>query len=205
MSEPPSSQQALRERSRDERTMFCAVDANAGSGKTTAISEQRTAWRQPPAGAEAVAEKVAVVGIPRRPLIRSASGRRAGAAACRANANPATTLEPLDHLERAFFGTIHSFCLRLAQRYGQTLGLNLNPAVIDGSRTTSPWDEFLEQDADGATTCAAADDRCLPPPRAARTPSSASLARALGVRPCGRLRGGRLAPAGPSRASAATT
>ena len=52
--------------------------------------------------------------------------------------------------ERAFFGTIHSFCLLLAQRYGQALGLNLNPAVIEGADMEEAlWEEFLEQDAAG--------------------------------------------------------
>ena len=54
-------------------------------------------------------------------------------------------LAPLDHLERAFFGTIHSFCLKLAQTHGQTVGINLNPTVVADDDATL-WEEFVEQD-----------------------------------------------------------
>jgi ATP-dependent exoDNAse (exonuclease V) beta subunit len=52
---------------------------------------------------------------------------------------------PLELLDQAFFGTIHSFCLLLARRHGSTLGVHLNPLLIEQD-DESHWHEFLEQD-----------------------------------------------------------
>ena len=54
-------------------------------------------------------------------------------------------VEPLGRLERAFFGTIHSFCLMLARRHGSLLGVHLNPALVEDD-DDAHWQEFLEQD-----------------------------------------------------------
>src|SRR5258708_4149015 len=55
-------------------------------------------------------------------------------------------MRAVDQLDRAFFGTIHSFCLLLAQRHGAELGGNLAPSVIE-SDDEARWEEFIEQDA----------------------------------------------------------
>ena len=57
------------------------------------------------------------------------------------------SMSALNHLERAFFGTIHGFCLLLAKRYGHTLGINQNPDVVDGEDELAYWEEFIEQDS----------------------------------------------------------
>jgi ATP-dependent helicase/nuclease subunit A len=133
-----------RERFRQEWRRNFAVSANAGSGKTTAISERLAAMALSEE-ASAVLPKTAVVTFTKKAAQQI--GQRARAVLLRRLTEEGRTeLAALDHLERAFFGTIHSFCLLLAQRYGQTLGINLNPAVIaaDDERC---WEEFLEQDA----------------------------------------------------------
>jgi ATP-dependent exoDNAse (exonuclease V) beta subunit len=144
MSEPLQDQPA-RDRFRDAWDRNFAVSANAGSGKTTAISERLAAIALAP-GAEERLRKTAVVTFTKKAaaqiaqrartvLLRRLAGRPDGGGG----------LAALDHLERAFFGTIHSFCLLLAQRHGQTLGIHLNPAVIT-DEDDAWWEEFLEQD-----------------------------------------------------------
>lgn len=145
MSDPLSDQRA-RDRFRDEWAQNFAVSANAGSGKTTAISERLAAIALAEGGAD-VLRKTAVVTFTKKAAAQI--GQRARAVLVRRLAEAGRTdLAPLDQLERAFFGTIHSFCLLLAQRYGQTLGLHLNPTVIEGAEMEEAlWEEFLEQDA----------------------------------------------------------
>lgn len=146
MSEPLKDQPA-RDRFRDEWDRNFAVSANAGSGKTTAISERLAAIALAP-GAEERLRKTAVVTFTKKAAAQI--GQRARAVLLRRLAERSTAgdggLAALDHLERAFFGTIHSFCLLLAQRHGQTLGIHLNPAVITDDDEVW-WEEFLEQDA----------------------------------------------------------
>ncbi len=139
----PLVDQAARDRFRTEWNANFAVSANAGSGKTTAISQRLAALALSPEGAERLRRTVVVTYTKkaaaeieqraRQELLRAlaAAGRR--------------DLAPLDHLERAFFGTIHSFCLRLAQLYGQTVGINLTPPVV-AEDAAALWEEFVEQD-----------------------------------------------------------
>ena len=133
-----------RARFRDEWENNFAVSANAGSGKTTAISERLAAMAMS-AGASEVLPKTAVVTFTKKAAQQI--GHRARAVLLkRLTEGGHAELSALDHLERAFFGTIHSFCLLLAQRYGQTLGINLNPQVI-AEEDEAQWEAFLEQDA----------------------------------------------------------
>ncbi len=142
MSELPSDWRA-RARFRDECDVNFAVSANAGSGKTTAISERLAAIALGPGAAERL-RRTAVVTYTKKAAgqigqrARQVLQRRLAAAG---RADPA----PLEHLDRAFFGTIHSFCLQLARTHGQTIGINLNPSVVtDGDDVQ--WEEFVETD-----------------------------------------------------------
>jgi ATP-dependent helicase/nuclease subunit A len=135
---------AARERFRSEWDANFAVSANAGSGKTTAISERLAAIALAPGGADRL-RKTAVVTYTKKAAAQI--GQRARQVLLRRIAAAGSTdLAPLDHLERAFFGTIHSFCLKLAQTHGQAIGLNLNPTVI-ADDDEAWWEEFLEQDS----------------------------------------------------------
>lgn len=146
MSDPvsrPLADQEARDRFRDEWGRNFAVSANAGSGKTTAISERLAAMALSPGGA-ALLRRTAVVTFTKKAA--SQIGQRARAVLLRkVMASGGRDLAALDQLERAFFGTIHSFCLKLAQTYGQTLGINLNPAVVPED-DEALWEEFLERD-----------------------------------------------------------
>lgn len=135
--------QAARERFEREWNRNFAVSANAGSGKTTAISRRLAELALSPDGA-ALLKKTAVVTYTRKAAMEI--GQRARNVLLRRLVEEGRNdLAPLDHLERAFFGTIHSFCIKLAQTYGQALGVNLNPTVLTDSDEAC-WEQFLEQD-----------------------------------------------------------
>lgn len=133
-----------RERFRTEWDRNFAVSANAGSGKTTAISERLAAIAVAPGGAERL-RKTAVVTYTKK-AAAEIEQRARKVLLKRVTASGSRDLAPLDHLERAFFGTIHSFCLKLAQTYGQTVGINLNPEVV-AENDDALWEMFLEEDA----------------------------------------------------------
>lgn len=153
----PLIDQLARERFRTEWQNNFAVSANAGSGKTTAISERLAAMALSPDGAAAL-QKTAVVTYTKKAAAQI--GQKARQVLLRRLEERAPAdLGALDHLERAFFGTIHSFCLVLAQRYGQPHGLNLNPRlVVEGSEDEEVcFEEFLAQDAMGFSSLPAAE------------------------------------------------
>jgi ATP-dependent helicase/nuclease subunit A len=142
MSRNPSDQRD-RDRFTIEWSVNFAVVANAGSGKTTAISERLAALALSPQGAETLAHTTVVTYAKKaaaqiRQRARSVLMRRM-AAENRGDS------EPLARLERVFFGTIHSFCLLLARRHGSTLGIHLNPVLVETGED-SHLQEFLEQD-----------------------------------------------------------
>lgn len=142
----PLKDQPARERFYAEWNRNFAVSANAGSGKTTAISERLAAMALSPEAA-GLLPKTAVVTYTKKAAVQI--GQRARQVLMRRlEASGAADLSALDQLERAFFGTIHSFCLLLAQRYGQALGLNLNPELLveNEDEEAAFWEEFLEQD-----------------------------------------------------------
>ena len=143
MRNPPLVDQMARDRFRDEWDANFAVSANAGSGKTTAISERLAAMALAPGGGERL-RKTAVVTYTKKAAAQIEQRARQ-VLLRRLTENGGQDLAPLDQLERAFFGTIHSFCLKLAQLYGQTVGINLNPTVVTDDDATL-WEEFVEQD-----------------------------------------------------------
>uniref|UniRef100_UPI00404B7359 UvrD-helicase domain-containing protein n=1 Tax=Cephaloticoccus sp. TaxID=1985742 RepID=UPI00404B7359 len=133
-----------RERFSREWSRNFAVSANAGSGKTTAISERLAAIALTEGGG-AILRKTAVVTFTKKAA--NQIGQRArGVLMQQLTLGGRKDLTALDHLERAFFGTIHSFCLKLAQTYGQDLGVILNPTVLSDEEESVHWEEFLEQD-----------------------------------------------------------
>lgn len=144
MSDRTLVDQDQRERFRTEWQRNFAVSANAGSGKTTAISERLAAMALTEDGASLL-RKTAVVTFTRKAAAQIGQRSR-GVLLRQLEAAGRGDLAPLDHLERAFFGTIHSFCLKLAQTYGQELGMNLNPTVLTDEEEAAYWEEFVEQD-----------------------------------------------------------
>jgi ATP-dependent helicase/nuclease subunit A len=136
------SDQADRDRFTTDWGTNLAVVANAGSGKTTVISKRLAAMAMSPEGAGLLA-RTAVVTYTNKAADQI--GRRAREELLQRIEEGGGNLAPLAHLDRAFFGTIHSFCILLARTHGSTLGVHLNPKLIDDD-DDAPWEEFVEQD-----------------------------------------------------------
>lgn len=141
---PELVDQVARDRFSREWERNFAVSANAGSGKTTAISMRLATMARDPAGA-AVLRRTAIVTYTRKAA--GQIGQKARQELFKQlRREGARDLSPLDRLEQAFFGTIHSFCLMLAQTYGQAAGINLNPTLV-AENDEGLWEEFLEDDS----------------------------------------------------------
>ena len=183
------SDQPARDRFTNDWSVNLAVVANAGSGKTTAISERLAAMALSESGAEMLRHttvvtytKKAAAQIEQR--ARSVLLRRMAEAG-------RTDVEPLARLERAFFGTIHSFCLLLARRHGSMLGVHLNPALVEDDEDAH-WQEFLEQDPMTFDSLGEAQVGAFL--RHASLDEIFSLARDLDLATARRLAGRRLSP-----------
>jgi len=135
--------QAARDRFTEEWGVNLAVVANAGSGKTTSISKRLAAIALSSDGAR-VLKRTTVVTYTKKAAAQIEQGARAELLR-RMAAGAHGGAEALAAMDRVFFGTIHSFCLLLARRHGSTLGIHLNPTVIDGDDDPT-WQEFLEDD-----------------------------------------------------------
>lgn len=142
MNSTPRDQPA-RERFTREWGVNFAVVANAGSGKTTAISERIAAMALSERGSELLG-RTAVVTYTKKAAAQIE--RRARSVLLRRMASGvAADVQALARLEAVYFGTIHSFCLMLARRHGSTLGIHLNPVQV-GDEEDAHWQEFLEAD-----------------------------------------------------------
>jgi ATP-dependent helicase/nuclease subunit A len=143
MTERPSDQ-AARDRFIGDWSTNFAVAANAGSGKTTAISERLAAMAASETGAELLG-RTAVVTYTNKAAAQIEQKARSVLLRRIADAGEGGA-QPLARLDRAFFGTIHSFCILLARRHGSTIGIHLNPTLVEEGGEESYWEEFLEQD-----------------------------------------------------------
>ncbi len=142
MNRPPSDQ-AARVRFATEWGVNFAVVANAGSGKTTAISNRLAEMALSPRGGDMLV-RTAVVTYTKKAAAQI--GQRARAALLNRMSGPEKgDVEALARLDRVFFGTIHSFCLLLARRHGSAIGIHLNPTLVEEDDQAC-WQEFLEQD-----------------------------------------------------------
>lgn len=110
-----------------------SVIASAGSGKTRAIVDRITSMaRQDPLG-KGYCSRLAVLTYTKK----AASEMQARARTGLLN----TGLDP-SVLHKAFFGTIHSFCLSLIQSHGAYLGIP--PSVEVLSSQEALWESFIQ-------------------------------------------------------------
>ena len=126
--------QAQRDRFAGKLDQEFSVIAPAGVGKTTAIVNRviAIAAQQPEA-----LPKLVVVTYTNRAA--DEMQQRARVAILKAGVNEATQAA----FNRAFFGTIHSFCLRLLERHGQHLGLPARMELVKDEEAL--WLEFVRQ------------------------------------------------------------
>lgn len=113
-----------------------SVVASAGSGKTRAITERIVSIAQSAHALEWLPTLVVVTYTNRA---ADEMQQRTREALLRAKVG----VDVLDAFSRGFFGTIHSFCLRLLAEYGHHLGL---PSSLQLLQTDDAlWREFVQQ------------------------------------------------------------
>ena len=128
--------QANRQRFVCELDKNFSVVAAAGSGKTRAITDRIVQIARSGEAREWLPQMVIVAFTNRA---ADEMQQRARAEVLKAK----VPIETLAAFNRAFFGTIHSFCVRLLERYGHHLGLPPTFDVITADDEI--WNEFVQQ------------------------------------------------------------
>jgi ATP-dependent exoDNAse (exonuclease V) beta subunit len=136
----PLHDQAARDRFQTELEPNFCVSAGAGVGKTTSIIRRvaELARREP----EALARLVVVTYTKsaaeelrtraRTELLRGAAGEGSRRGAL------------LPRFRQAFFGTIHSFCLKLLREYGDELAIAPETELLEEEGEESVWARYCE-------------------------------------------------------------
>ena len=144
--------QPQRERFITELERNFSVVASAGSGKTRAITDRIIAIATSPRALELLPALVVV----------TFTNRAADEMQQRARQrilDEGVSLEVLAAFNRAFFGTIHSFCVKLLRQHGHHLGL---PGALDLlTNDDALWMEFVQQQTTVGAGLDAAQRRCL--------------------------------------------
>jgi ATP-dependent exoDNAse (exonuclease V) beta subunit len=130
------SDQSARERFATELDRNFSVVASAGSGKTTAIT-QRVLSIARSANAAQILPHLVVVTFANR----AADEMQQRARQILLEENLGTEIQTA--FNRAFFGTIHSFCMKLLTDYGYYLGLPA-PLELLGDDDDDLWREFVQ-------------------------------------------------------------
>lgn len=130
------SDQSARDRFATELDRNFSVVASAGSGKTTAIT-QRVLSIARSANAEEILPRLVVVTYTNRAA--DEMQQRARQMLLKENLRN----EVQTAFNRAFFGTIHSFCMKLLTDYGHYLGLPA-PLELQGDEDDDLWRAFVQ-------------------------------------------------------------
>src|ERR1700719_2055209 len=128
--------QPNRQRFVSELERNFSVIAAAGSGKTRAITDRIVEIAKSSHAREWLPQLV-VVAFTNRAADEMQQRARAEVSQAR------VSLEVLAAFNRAFFGTIHSFCVRLLETYGHYLGLPPTFEVITDDDEV--WSDFVQQ------------------------------------------------------------
>ena len=136
MSEPADQPQRTRFITELERNF--SVVASAGSGKTRAVTDRIVAMARHERALEWLPALVVVTYTNRA---AAEMQQRARQSIIEAEVRP----EVLAAFNRAFFGTIHSLCMRLLRQHGHHLGLPGQAEHLDENNDAALWTEFLQQ------------------------------------------------------------
>src|SRR5712691_6753654 len=128
--------QSARARFASELDRNFSVVASAGSGKTTAITKRVLSIARSPNAADTLPHLVVVTFTNRA---ADEMQQRARQSLLQENLNP----ELQTAFNRAFFGTIHSFCMKLLTDFGHYLGLPA-PLELVSEDDDSLWQEFVQ-------------------------------------------------------------
>ena len=148
----PPVDQPQRTRFITELKRNFSVVASAGSGKTRAITDRIIAIATSPHALEWLPTLVVV----------TFTNRAADKMQQRARQRileEGVPLEVLSAFNRAFFGTIHSFCVKLLRQHGHHLGLPGMPDLLTDDDAL--WMEFVQHQTSVGAALTAAQRRCL--------------------------------------------
>lgn len=129
--------QAQRDRFIHELEQNFSVVASAGSGKTRAITDRIVALAQHEHAAEWLPALIVVTYTNRAAAEMQQRARQSILEA-------GVKLDVLNAFNRAFFGTIHSLCLKLLRQHGHYLGLPAQLEHLDESNDAVLWTEFVQ-------------------------------------------------------------
>ncbi|GAB4251647.1 MAG: double-strand break repair helicase AddA [Candidatus Methylacidiphilales bacterium] len=140
---PPLADAVDRDRFTTELDKNFCVSASAGAGKTTAIVRRIAALvRATEDGENDPVARLAVV-----TYTRAAAAELRMRARQELQRDSTTCLEQLARrlrrLNRAFFGTLHSFTLELLRRHGGGLGLPAEADLLEEAEVPMLWEQFL--------------------------------------------------------------
>ncbi len=128
--------ESLRARFASELDRNFSVVASAGSGKTTAITERILSIARSPNAAETLPHLVVVTFTNRA---ADEMQQRTREALLQENLRQEVQIA----FNRAFFGTIHSFCMKLLTDFGHYLGLPA-PLELASEDDDNLWQEFAQ-------------------------------------------------------------
>src|SRR5207244_8505070 len=131
-----SADQDQRERFACELDRNFSVIASAGSGKTRAITDRVVQIAQDRHAREWLAQLIVVTYTNRAADEMQQRTRQEILEA-------GLSLEVIEAFNRAFFGTIHSFCVKLLAAHGHHLGLPANLELITDDEDL--WNQFVQQ------------------------------------------------------------
>ena len=129
--------QSQRDRFIHELERNFSVVASAGSGKTRAITDRIVALAQHPRAAEWLPSLVVVTYTNRAAAEMQQRARQSILEA-------GVKLEVISAFNRAFFGTIHSLCLKLLRQHGHYLGLPAQLEHLNEDDDAALWTEFVQ-------------------------------------------------------------
>jgi ATP-dependent exoDNAse (exonuclease V) beta subunit len=130
------SDESARARFASELERNFSVVASAGSGKTTAITQRVLSIARSPSAADTLPHLVVVTFTNRA---ADEMQQRTRQALLEENLRP----EVQTAFNRAFFGTIHSFCMKLLTDFGHYLGLPA-PLELASEDDDNLWQEFAQ-------------------------------------------------------------
>jgi ATP-dependent helicase/nuclease subunit A len=130
------SDSEVRQRFAGELDRNFSVTASAGSGKTRAITDRIVEVARSPFALERLPQLV-VVTYTNRAVDEMQQRTRQGIL------ESGLSLEVIEAFDRAFFGTIHSFCVMLLAVHGHRLGLPANLELITDDEEL--WNQFVQQ------------------------------------------------------------
>src|ERR1051325_9998974 len=132
--------ESARARFASELDRNFSVVASAGSGKTTAITQRILSIARSPNAVE-ILPRLVVVTFTNRAA--DEMQQRARQILLQQNRTPEVQVA----FNRAFFGTIHAFCMKLLTDFGHYLGLPAPLELLEANGDADLWEQFIQSHA----------------------------------------------------------